>query len=109
MNRFDTPPGFVDPDDDGINYYFDENGQRITKAEWLASEAEVWAASDAGAASELPFTEMAHLRLAEAGTDFEDYLANLAADYARQAGRNEVGWEDVCQAAQSVFDFLRGV
>jgi len=105
---FETPADFFDPDDDGINIYYDENGERITRAAWLASEAEVQAASNAAASSEVPFTEMAHLRLAEAGADFEDYLSALAADCARQAGRSEVAWVDVCQAAESVFEYLRG-
>jgi len=104
---FETSPDFFDPEDDGINFYYDENGERITRAAWLASEFEVQAASMASAASELPFTEMAHLRLAEAGADFVGYLSAVAADCARQAGRSEVAWEDVCQAAESVFEYLR--
>jgi len=107
-NGFSTEPGFVDPDDDGVHGYLDCDGRRITKAAWLAWDAEQQKLFDAAAAKELPLSAMARYRLAEAGSDFQYHLEMIATELAREAGRCEVGWEDVCQATARAFEILRG-
>jgi hypothetical protein len=101
---YQTPPDFFDPDDDGINEYFNSEGQRITKAEWVMNQP----AFDDEPES-LPLASDAYHRVVEAEQDFGTLIVGMAEVRARLDNRDEVTLADVNHVVAEVFRQIRDV
>jgi hypothetical protein len=100
LRPYQTPPDFYDPDDDGINEYFNTEGQRETKAECLQNQASYKHHVS------LPMSSDAHHGLLDAMADFESYLTRLAEVRARADSRDEVNLDDMVHVVAEVFKRL---
>lgn len=100
---YGTPPDFFDPDDDGINEYFNSEGKRVTKAEWTMNQP----IFDDEPDESLPLATDAYHRVVEAEQDFGTLIVGLAELRARLDNRNEVTLQDVQAVVAEAFRQLR--